>query len=510
MHAFEWFIGLMLGAMLLSALARRLGVPYPTFLALGGVGIAFLPNAPAWVLEPDVALALFVAPVLLDAAFDTSLRDLRRNWFPVVALVVGAVAVTTVAVAVVARWLIPEMPWAVAIALGAIVAPPDAAAATAVLKTLKLPHRLLTILEGESLLNDATALIIYRIAVGAAMAATLDVSSIAPTLFVTVFGSLVVGYALARMSSALMGRIHDVPSSIIMQFMGTFVVWIVAEKLEISAILTIVVYAITIARSAPAEISAQLRVPSYAVWETAVYLLNVLAFILIGMQLKPIWLGLDSSLRTQSVVFAGVVLAAIIVTRVAWVLGYAAFLQVFFGYFSKSDTDIGTVFKSRFLISWCGMRGIVTLATAFALPQGFPYRELILLTAFAVVLGTLVIQGITLRPLISLLALDDDDPVGQEVGWARRAAFHAALEAIDGNTTPEAEFVRLEYRKMLEDAESNPDGLTSSELPGDPVRREGITAARRKLLDMRNNGDIGDAAFHRLEEEFDRAELSAM
>lgn len=510
MHAFEWFIGLMLGAMLLSALARRVGVPYPTFLALGGIAIALLPNSPAWALEPDIVLALFVAPVLVDAAFDTSLRDLRRNWLPVVALVVGAVVVTTLVVATVARWLIPEMPWAVAIALGAIVAPPDAAAATAVLKTLKLPHRLLTILEGESLLNDATALIIYRIAVGAAMAASLDVSSIAPTLFFTVFGSLAVGYALARLSSVMMGRTHDVPSAIIMQFLSAFVVWLIAEQLQISAILTIVVYAITIARAAPARISAQLRVPSYAVWETVVYLLNVLAFILIGMQLQPIWLGLDSSLRSQSVVFAAVVLAAVIATRLLWVFGYSGLLQLSVGYFRKSHSDIGTVIKSRILIAWCGMRGIVTLATAFALPAGFPYRELILLTAFAVVLGTLVIQGVTLRPLIKFLALDDDDPVGQEVSWARRAAFHAALEAIDGNTTPEAEFVRLEYRKMLEDAEGNPDGLTSSELPGDPVRREGIVAARRKLFDMRNNGDIGDDAFHRLEEEFDRAELSAM
>lgn len=150
MHTFEWMIGLLLGALLLSALARRVGVPYPTFLALGGIGLAFLPNSPAWTLEPDIALAIFVAPVLLDAAFDTSLRDLRRNWLPITTLVVVAVGVTTAAVAVVARWLVPEMPWAAAIALGAIVAPPDAAAATAILRTVKLPYRILKILEGEN------------------------------------------------------------------------------------------------------------------------------------------------------------------------------------------------------------------------------------------------------------------------------------------------------------------------------------------------------------------------
>jgi CPA1 family monovalent cation:H+ antiporter len=165
--------------------------------------------------------------------------------------------------------------------------------------------------------------------------------------------------------------------------------------------------------------------------------------------------------------------------------------------------------KSGFLIAWCGMRGIVTLAAAFALPEGFPYRDLILLTAFGVVLGTLVIQGLTLRPLVEWLAVEDGDPVRHEVGWARRAAFHAALEAIDGNTSAEAELLRLEYRKLLDKAESNPDGLTSSELPADPLRRQAISAARQVLFEMRSSGEIGDDAFHLLEEEFDWAELSA-
>jgi CPA1 family monovalent cation:H+ antiporter len=165
---FEWIIGLLLGAVVLSAAARRAKVPYPTFLALGGVLLAFLPSGPSWTLEPGLALALFVAPVLLDAAFDTSLRDLRDNWLPVSTLVFVAVGLTTAAVAVLTRWLLPDMPWSAAIALGAIVAPPDAAAATAILRQVKLPYRILKILEGESLLNDASALLIYRVAVGAA------------------------------------------------------------------------------------------------------------------------------------------------------------------------------------------------------------------------------------------------------------------------------------------------------------------------------------------------------
>ncbi len=512
MHAFEWTIGLMLGAMLLSALARRLGVPNPTFLALGGVGIAFLPDAPAWTLDPELALALFVAPVLLDAAFDTSMRDLRDNWVPVATLVLVAVGLTTAVVAVVAHWLLPSMPWAAAIALGAIVAPPDAAAATAVLRSVKLPYRVLKILEGESLLNDASALLIYRVAVSAALATSLSASHVVPVLTAAIIGSLVAGYVFARLSMLVTARITDVPSTIIMQFAGTFTVWIAAEKLGLSGILTIVIYAVTLARNIPAYTPARLRVPSYAVWETMVYLLNVMAFVLIGTQLRPIWAGLDDSVRWQYSVVAGAVLAAVIVTRIVWVMANNTVwrLLIFrFGLKPRRATISPPTQKGGILVAWCGMRGIVTLAAAFALPEGFPYRDLILLTAFGVVLGTLVIQGLTLRPLIAWLALDDGDPVGHEVGWARRAAFHAALESIDGDKSPEAEMLRLEYQQMLAQAESNPDGITSSELPADPLRRQAIGAARRVLFDMRESGEIGDDAFHRLEEEFDWAELSA-
>lgn len=512
LHAFEWFIGLMLGAMLLSALARRLGVPYPTFLALGGIGIAFLPNAPNWTLEPDLALALFVAPVLLDAAFDTSMRDLRDNWLPVTMLVLAAVGVTTATVTFVAHWLMPGIPWAAAIALGAIVAPPDAAAATAILRSVKLPYRTLKILEGESLLNDASALLIYRVAVGAALASSLSVSHVVPALAIALVGSVVAGYVFAKLSMLVTARITDVPTSIIMQFAGTFTVWIVAEQLGLSGILTIVVYAVTLARNVPAYTPARLRVPSYAVWETVVFLLNVMAFVLIGMQLRPIWESLDDSVRRDYVIVAAAVLAVVILTRIVWVMGYYTLMRAIISRFRikpRRDSLRPPSVKGGVMISWCGMRGIVTLAAAFALPVGFPYRDLILLTAFGVVLGTLVIQGLTLRPLVAWLALDDGDPVGHEVGWARRAAFHAALESFDGNTSAEAEMLRLEYRQMLEQSESDPHGLTSSELPADPLRRQAITAARRVLFEMRSSGEIGDDAFHLLEEEFDWAELSA-
>ncbi|MEA2868169.1 MAG: monovalent cation/hydrogen antiporter, partial [Bradyrhizobium sp.] len=499
---FEWLIGLLLGAVLLSALARRIKVPYPTFLAIGGMLLAFVPAAPSWTLEPDLALALFVAPVLLDAAFDTSLRDLRDNWLPVSTLVFIAVGLTTAAVAVLAHWLLPDMPWAAAVALGAIVAPPDAAAATAVLRQIKLPYRTLKILEGESLLNDASALLIYRVAVGAAVVQHFRWDEFAPAIVLALAGSLVAGYLFAKISMLLTRRITDAPSSIIVQFAGTFTVWIVAEHIGLSGILTIVAYAITIARTAPARTPARLRVPSYAVWDTVVFVLNVLAFMLIGMQLRPIWTRLDDPVRLKYCAVAACVLAAVIFTRIAWVMCYNIVLQLAIarrGFHPRRPMAAPTL-RGGLVVAWCGMRGIVTLAAAYALAPGFPYRDLILLTAFAVVLGSLVIQGLTLRPLVSALRLKDDNLLAAEVARARAVAYRAALDEIDGDPSEEAEILRLEYRALLMRAESDPDGgVATGELPADPLRRRAISAARRAILMLRQSEEIGDDAFHRLE-----------
>src|SRR5213594_2329287 len=195
MRELEALIVLVLAAVILAAAARRVGAPYPVFLAIGGAILAFVPGMPSFTVLPELALALFVAPILLDAAYDASPRDLRDNWAPVTGLVVVAVGLTTITVAAVTRTLIPAVPWAPAIALGAVVAPPDAAAATAVLRQLKPPHRILTILEGESLLNDASALLIYRLAVGAVAMNTFSIGTLAPTFMLAVAGSLMAGPA---------------------------------------------------------------------------------------------------------------------------------------------------------------------------------------------------------------------------------------------------------------------------------------------------------------------------
>ena len=516
MLIFEWILGILLGAVLLSALARRIGVPYPALLALGGTVVAFIPGAPRIILDPELALALFVAPVLLDAAYDTSPRDLKDNWVPVTSLVLIAVCLTTGAVAVVAHAL-TGMPWAAAIALGAIVAPPDAAAATAALRQLNLPHRIITVLEGESLLNDASALLIYRGAVTAATVGGITVAHAAPLLLLSVVGSLILGPVLALTYMRLMTAMdwsEDRPSSIILQFISTFGVWLLADRLGLSGILTIVAYAITIARRAPATTSAHLRVPSYAVWETVVFVLNVLAFALIGLQIGPIFEMLGSGQRLRYLLVAAAVLATVILVRFAWVMSYNWVVRRHIrrhGFHPPRPMAAPTV-KSGLLVSWCGMRGIVTLAAAFALPDGeagasFPHRDLIVFVAFCVVLGTLVMQGFTLRPLLLKLNLSDDDPVGQEVARARTAAYRAALAALDGDHSPLAEAIRVELQVGL--LQANGDGGELAEgAPEDDLRLRAVRAAREAVLAMRQSGDIGDNAFHRLEEQIDRLELS--
>jgi monovalent cation/hydrogen antiporter len=516
MLIFEWILGILLGAVLLSALARRIGVPYPALLALGGTVVAFIPGAPRIILDPELALALFVAPVLLDAAYDTSPRDLKDNWVPVTSLVLIAVCLTTGAVAVVAHAL-TGMPWAAAIALGAIVAPPDAAAATAALRQLNLPHRIITVLEGESLLNDASALLIYRVAVTAATVGGITVAHAAPLLLLSVAGSLILGPVLALTYMRLMTAMdwsEDRPSSIILQFISTFGVWLLADRLGLSGILTIVAYAITIARRAPATTSAHLRVPSYAVWETVVFVLNVLAFALIGLQIGPIFEMLGSGQRLRYLLVAAAVLATVILVRFAWVMSYNWVVRRHIrrhGFHPPRPMAAPTV-KSGLLVSWCGMRGIVTLAAAFALPDGaagasFPHRDLIVFVAFCVVLGTLVIQGFTLRPLLLKLNLSDDDPVGQEVARARTAAYRAALAALDGDHSPLAEAIRVELQVGL--LQANGDGGEPADgAPEDDLRLRAVRAAREAVLAMRQSGDIGDNAFHRLEEQIDRLELS--
>lgn len=510
MEVFQWTLVMLVGAVGLTAVARWSNVPYPSLLALGGAALALLPSGPTFALDPELTLALFVAPVLLDAAFDTSVRDLRANWIPVTCLVIAAVGITTALVAWMAHLLVPGIPWAAAIALGAIVAPPDAAAASAVLKQLHLPHRLLVILEGESLLNDASALLIYRIAVLAVVSGGLDPASVVPMSLLSIVGSVFAGYFLARLYMRVAGGVTDIPSAIVLQFAGTFGAWILAEHLHLSAIVTIVVYAITVARDAPRLIPAKMRIPSYAVWDLAVFVLNVLAFVLIGLQLRPILSSLEPAQLNEYLLVAAVVLGVVVAARFLWVFSYWLAARLKMRWFGAGTWpgEAAPSARGSIVVSWCGMRGIVTLAAAYALPVDFPYRDLILFISFCVVVGTLVVQGLTLRPLIVAMKLKDDATVDREVRLACERLVLAGLTTLGDERSAEAQSLRSELQAQLAQVRS---GESVDELGQyDTLRVRVLAAQRNVLLGMRSSGEIGDDAFHQIEAQLDVAEMSAL
>jgi Na+/H+ antiporter len=508
MHAFESLLILLLAALALAALGRRIGVPYPTLLAVGGALLAFIPNAPRLEVPPDLILALFVAPILLDAAYDTSLRDLRRNWVGVSSLSLIAVVATAVCVAIGSRALIPDVPWGAAIALGALVAPPDAVAALAILRQVNPPHRIRTVLEGESLLNDASALLIYRLAVGAVLAGSFSVIGALPAFALVFLGSVIGGWLTARLVGVIMSRIHDAPSSVILQFVTTFGVWIAAERFHLSGVVTIVVYGLTLARRGNSPMPAQLRVPSFATWETVTFVLNVLAFTLVGLQLGPILDALTTAERFRYLGVAAAILAIVVVVRVAWTMTHHL-LHRAIGRQLRRPVDEPArqpTAKDALVVGWSGMRGIVSLAAAMALPVGFPYRDFIQLTAFVVVLGTLLLQGLTLRPLLQLLKFPEDTMLEDELELARRAALEAALLDLEGDHTPAALRLRAEVEAALARVQK---GFTQGDTPDNVLRRRVVVASRSAIEELRSTAVIGDTAFRQAEEELDWFELSA-
>lgn len=511
MAQFELIIGLLLVGTLLAGIARRLKLPYLVLLALIGLALAFTPGLPDLTLDPQLTLTLFVAPVLLDAAYDASPRDLKDHWWPVATLTLIAVGVTVVSVAFVMRLFLPDIPWAAAVALGAIVAPTDASAATAILRVVRPSHRVLVILEGESLFNDASALLIYRAAVGFAAGGTL--TGEIPIIIISGVASVLAGIVFAYVVFPIGLRIKELGPAILMQFLSVFLVWILADALHLSAIITMVCFAITLARHAPTKITAARRIPSYAVWEVMVFALNILIFVFVGLELKPLLHRLNPKEWSHYLMIGGSVCATTIVVRIAWVMLYNTVVRLknrFFGARLPERVSLPTV-QSGIIVSWCGMRGIITLAAALALPDTFPYRDLLLFIAFCVVLGTLVLQGSTLRPLMMALRFAGDRVIEDEVRSARVELTRAALRVLDNGETSKAyTVVRREYQARLTNAIDGAQTATNTGSELALIQSRAIAAERTALDELRNRGEIGDDAFHRLEEELDWAEVSAL
>jgi CPA1 family monovalent cation:H+ antiporter len=502
MQLFESVLTLAAVAILLLQVSRKLNVPYPTMLAAAGVVVAALPWSPQIRIDPQLALALFIAPALLVAAFDLPPRQMRRHWSALVALAGAATVITAVVVAWVAQALV-GMPWAAALALGAIVAPPDAAAATAVLSRFDLPRRTVTVLEGEGLLNDAVALLLYSAAVAAATSSD-GLMSVAPQLALAVPGGVLLGVLLGKAYLRIAPLLDGTLGGKVFEFIATFAAWIIATRLQLSAILCVVAYAVVISRGLPAVHSARDRQHSFAVWETTVFLLNVLAFLLMGLQARDVVTRLGWDLW-PALGFALAVLGVVIAVRITWVLLYNRAEHAVARWRGRGKPPS---LRSALLVAWCGMRGLITLAIALALPAQFPARDLIVLSAFVVVLGTLVLQGLTLAPVIRLLRIKPDGSFDRELMFARNALVDAAVASLGDRNDPVSSRIRADYAAQLdrvcedEDA-SAPDSSETRR------RLRAIAAQRRKLMELRDSGRIDDDVFRTLQQELDWEELAA-
>lgn len=518
MGQFEQIVALLAVVVALAALAKRLHFPYPMFLLVWGIVVALLPWISVIELEPDLALVLFLPPVLFEAAYNTSWRDFRANIVYIGGLAIGAVLVTTVIVALLARMLFDGIPWAMAFALGAIVSPPDTVAASTIFRRLGVPNRITTILEGESLVNDASALVTYQVAVAAVVSGMFSASNAAGQ-FVLVGGGgiaigMVCGYLVARIVETLPIADLEIAATLI----APYLVYIGAERAHVSGVLAVVACGLIFGRRSSRALSSASRVGGLATWQAGLILINGTGFILIGMQLQQILDTLNSGEFQRLLINALVISLGVIIARFLWI-GPVKALQMFVTGNRNvlRDTEAR---KSAFVIAWSGLRGIVSLAAALALPVvddagvEVPYRSEVQLVTFVVICVTLLGQGLSLPFVLRKLDIHDDGENDREVGLARRIAIESGLETLntiaDEPWIPEGHVsgMRERFQHILDSAPTDRHVVSerAEQAHLTSVRRlntEVFESARQALIDARDRGEIGDAARTAIESDLD-------
>jgi Na+/H+ antiporter len=498
----------------LSVLAGAVGVPYPILLVLGGLVLGFVPGIPAVELPPELVLVAFLPPLLYWAAFFSSPRDLRAEARPITLTAVLLVLMTAAAVAVVARAVVAGLPWAAAFALGAIVSPTDPLAATAIGRRLGVPRRLITILEGESLVNDATALVAYRVAVAAAVGGGFVIWEAGLRFVVGATGGVAVGLLVGWLVAEVRRRLDDPVVEIVVSVVTGYAAYLPAELLGVSGVLAAVTAGLFVGWRAPQLASAATRLLGFSFWEVLVYLANAVLFILVGLQLRPILSDIGG---TSAAVIgqAALVSAVVIVVRIAFGFSGPYVIRLL----DRRPVQVSRRVRprERLVIGWSGMRGAVSLAAALALPLDFPFRNLILFLTFAVILATLVLQGLTLPALIQRLGVRGDGADQQEEIRARLAATDAALERLQqlaaAEWTRDDTIERLQglyqFRRRRLKARAGvreDDGVEDRSLAYQRLVRELLEAQRHTIVQLRNRGAISNEVMHRIEREFDLEE----
>jgi CPA1 family monovalent cation:H+ antiporter len=522
MHYAVIFVLLLVFVFGLGLLARRLAIPYPIFFVVGGLLISFVPHLPRLQLDPDFIFFIFLPPLLYIQAFNTSWRDFRSELRAILLLAIGLVLATTVAIAYLAHALIPGLPLAAGFVLGAIISPPDAIAATAIAQQLGLPRQVVTILEGESLVNDSTSLVAYKIALGAiAMTGHPLVGDIwLPGTFVYVsVGGIAVGLCVGWVAEKTRLWVVNDGANVVLtvSLLVPFLSYLAAEPLQVSSVLAVVTTGLYMGWGSPEVIPSGIRLQARAVWNMIIYLLNGFIFVLIGLQLPVILHGLAGYSWAQLLFYAFVINAACILVRIAWIFP-GAYAPYIFKFVRRRERPPD--WREVFIVSWSGMRGIVSLAAALALEGqvNFPQAHVVQFLAFSVILVTLVFQGLTLPPIIRYLGVGDDGSATREEQEARQRMSDVVLKKIEEARSEAAypssaiEAVEQTYRERalaLHDDLADQLGWSEHRLhvvSSRRLRRAMISLQRHTLVEMRRTGLIGDDVMHKIEHELDLEE----
>jgi Na+/H+ antiporter len=511
--------GLLLAIAGLAVVARLVGVPYPVTLVVGGAVIGFLPGVPSVELDPDLVLLIFLPPLLYGAAFFTSVRDLRRNAKPIALLSIPLVLVTMAAVAVVAHEAV-GLDWGPAFVLGAIVSPTDAVAPAEIMRRIGAPRRLITIVEGENLTNDWTALVLYRFAITAVVTGSFSAWEAIPKFIGTGVGGVVVGLLVGRVIREVRSRIDDPPTEITISILSGYAAYLPAEELGLSGVIAAVTTGLYMGWHTPQLTTPLMRLQGVAIWEILTFLLNALLFLLVGLQLPTVLDGLSGNSAGELILWGALMSGVVIGVRLLWM--FLVPYGVRMADRQASDGPRRAPPAERLAVGWAGMRGSVSLAAALAIPlhtdagAPFPGRGLIIFLAFGVILVTLVGQGLTLGPMITRLRLMDDGAEEREERIARQRVAEAGLGRIDELGEPDwispdsigRARNMLDYRRRRFGALVDGDGDGYEERTGAWRRLmyELFDAQREELVGMRNRGEISDEVRRKIERDLDLEE----
>lgn len=512
----ELVLLLLLCAVALGWIARRFKFPYPIALVVGGALLGFIPKLPQFPFDPQLILVIVLPPILYQAALLTSWNDFKANIRPIGLLAIGLVIATTLAVGAALKLMVPAVPWAAAFVLGAIVSPPDAVAATAILSRLNIPRRIVTILEGESLVNDASGLVMYKFAIAAVLTGMFSLLDASAQFVGVSVGGIALGIAFALAFIAVHRHLGDPFIEVLTSLLVPYAAYIAAESLHLSGVLAVVAAGLVRGRYAPEIVSAEMRIIARSVWNLLVFMLNSLIFMLIGIQMSEVMDNLGQYSMSELVGLGMLVSVVAVAVRFAWVYPVAYLPRWLSG--SLSEREPKPRKRELAIISWCGMRGIVSLAAALALPATlpggapFPHRDLIIFLTFFVIAITLVVQGLSLPWLIRQLKVGSNWSLHTEQQRVRAAMSTAALSAIDQIMAEEgvpgewADALRAEIADRISLAA--PDGLdlTPQAQLVARLRHAAIQAERSELIRLWRNNEISDEVMHHLEEILDYQE----